>query len=331
VGGFRRALHGFEHGGEGGLVSTVNDLLRWARELDAPSVLPALLVQQLCAFHPLTGGSASPYARGVERARWRGFDTVGHGGLWPGYRTELLRIPEAQLSVVVITNSGAIEPYRLAREIAALALARDARLAPAPAPQGVALSHCAGTWVNLSEPSMFELKADDELAVITQWGTPFALAPQDDGSWLPWRGAYEFRLRPADPERLSVEVGAGRTLDFARLGARVALPAGLAGHYRCEHLGAHWTIETSGETGALQLRVNGPYWCDGGPWQLLGVADDLLEIQGDSYWLRLSMLARVERDPSGAAMALVVDSARVRKLRFVREMAVNQTGPTSAV
>jgi hypothetical protein len=61
----------------------------------------------------------------------RGLATVGHGGLWPGYRTEFLRLPAAGLTIVVIANLGSIDPWRLSRAIATLALEGDKRLKPA--------------------------------------------------------------------------------------------------------------------------------------------------------------------------------------------------------
>lgn len=316
--GYRRALHGVEHGGEGGLVSTVNDLLVWAREFEAPKMLPREIVQQLTAPTTLSDGHASMYARGVEHGRWRGLATVGHGGLWPGYRTEFLRVPDAGLAVVVIGNFGGVDPYRLARDVVALVLAGDARLAPAVEPDAGSLARLAGTWLNAEEPSLFELAVQGNQLVVTQWGTPFTLAPQVDGSFVPLRGAYEFRLRVIDAEHLAVDVGAGRSLAYARLRERSAPAVDLAGTFTCEHVGARWVIEPAPGDNALRVRVDGPYWRDAGPWQASGVADDLVEIQGESYWLRLAFLARIERDAAGNAASLVVDTARVRGLRFTR-------------
>ena len=61
----------------------------------------------------------------------RGLDTIGHGGLWPGYRTELLRLPKVGLTVVVIANLASIDPWRLAHAIAQQALDGDKRMKPA--------------------------------------------------------------------------------------------------------------------------------------------------------------------------------------------------------
>ena len=127
--GFRRAGHAYPQGGEGGLTSTVEDLLIWSRHFDNP-VLGKTLPTQLAAAAPLTGGHANAYRRGVAIGEVRGMETVGHGGLWPGFRTEFLRVPAADLTVIVIANLATIDPWRLAHVIAADALEGDKRLKP---------------------------------------------------------------------------------------------------------------------------------------------------------------------------------------------------------
>ena len=133
-GGFVKAAHGFPLGGEGGLVSSVEDLALWDRNFTTGQVggkaLPASLAEQA----PLTDGRSSAYARGLAVQEWRGVTTVSHGGLWPGYRTEFLRIPERDLTVICIANLGSIVPYRLAREAAEAALEAERQLHPLPPP-----------------------------------------------------------------------------------------------------------------------------------------------------------------------------------------------------
>src|SRR3954471_5364632 len=62
--GFRRAAHAYPQGGEGGLTSTVEDLLIWSRHFDAP-VLGKTLPAQLAAAAKLTGGHDNRYRRGI--------------------------------------------------------------------------------------------------------------------------------------------------------------------------------------------------------------------------------------------------------------------------
>src|SRR6266446_7396717 len=174
--GFRRAAHAYPQGGEGGLVSTVEDLLIWSRHFDQPTLVPKALPAQLAAAAPLVGGHANKYRRGVQADELRGLATIGHGGLWPGYRTEFLRVPQADLTIVVIANLGSIDPWRQSRAIATLALEGDKRLKPAlPALSEADIKPLSGTWFNAVEPSLFELAWRNSEATVTQNGMPFVL------------------------------------------------------------------------------------------------------------------------------------------------------------
>lgn len=322
-GSFRRAQHAFEQGGEGGMVSTVEDLLLWSRHFEQPQLAPLDLPAQLAAPTTLSRGQASPYARGVELGLFSGLATLGHGGLWPGFKTEFLRLPEAELTVVVIANGGHLEPYRIAREVAAEVLAVPAYVKPA-----TAMAPLVGEWFSAPhagqpEPALLELAAKDGKLIATQWGMPFQLTPATDGSWVPLRGAYEFRLWPRSAELLEVEAGAGLTQRFTRLTERPALPAALLadleGSYRCEHNGVQWVIGAApGDEAGLQVRISGPVLADGGVWTLRGLSEEVLEQQGQLYWMKSSQLLRPQRDAQGRVTGLLVDTSRVRNLLFVR-------------
>ena len=257
----------------------------------------------------------SAYARGLEHSRVAGLAAVGHGGLWPGYRTEWLLLPEADCSVVAISNSGASNPYRLARRVAEAVLARR----PTPsAGSGIDASICS-TWLDASLPALFDLQLKNGEAMVTQWGVPFVLQPQADGSWVALRGGYEFTLR-IDGDTLRVDIGAGDSARFERLTERPQPEAALAGRYRCQDGAAVWDIEPPA-AGAMEavVRASGAHAAGASPWRLRGVAADLVEVQAVGIWMTTSQLARIERDDAGRIIALHVFSSRIRDLRFERE------------
>lgn len=309
--GFRRAQHAYPQGGEGGLTSTVEDLLVWSRHFDAP-ILGKAIPTQLVAAQPLSGGHDNRYRRGVGVGELRGLETAGHGGLWPGFRTEFLRVPAADLTVVVIANLGSIDPWRLAHRIAADALAGDKRLKPALDPIDPAeIKPVAGTWFNPSEPSLFELAWKNGEAVVTQNGLPFVLGRRANGWFGAERGSFEFMLKPAK-DGLRVDLGAGRVLPFKKLGKRKAVPAALAGTYTSADSGAVWTIEGD------KVEVSGPLVRGGAPWSVAGLDGDTVEITTLGGWLPVSQLAHLVRDKAGKIAGLEVSSGRIKKMRFER-------------
>ncbi len=319
-GSVRRAPHAYPQGGEGGLISTVEDLLIWSRHFDRPVLRPTDLPQRLTTAMALAGGSANNYLRGIERGQMRGLATLGHGGLWPGYRTEFLRVPDARLTVVVIANLSSIDPYRLARRVAIETL-RDANaLTPAPEPVAAsAIEGIAGTYVNEAEPALFDLLWRDGEPTVIQNGMPFALAPRGDGWLAADRGSFEFAVRlPAVDDTLDVALGAGRVLPFRRLAYRDRPPADLPGRYHARDCDATWTIPPASPDGGLAVHVAGPLVTGGAPWPVRGVATDLVEIETPSPWLATTQLARIERNAAGDITGLAVSSGRIKQMKFAR-------------
>lgn len=318
--GVFRAAHGFPHGGEGGLVSTVDDLLIWSRALDQPPPGFAGIAQLLAEPRPLAGGHPSIYARGQELGRFRGLLTVGHGGLWPGYRTHFLRLPEKHLTVVVIANFGGYDPNRMALEVAAAVLADDPELPPAwPAPDPAESAALAGEWLTEAdgEPVLFAIEVRDGALTATQNGIPFGLAPRGTQGWLvATRGAFEFAIRPLERDRLSLDLGAGRSVEARRLAAREPAPEDIAGTYAAADIGARWRIETAATGHAVAIA--GPLVAAGEPWPITGVARDLVEIATPSAWLPVTQLARLSRDAAGRVTGFELSTGRVKRLPFAR-------------
>jgi len=315
--GFRRAGHAYPQGGEGGLTSSVEDLLIWSRHFDNP-VLDKTLPAQLAAKAPLSGGHASYYRPGVGVGEWRGLSTIGHGGLWPGYRTEFLRVPAADLTVIVIANLASIDPWRLAHAIVEDALEGNKQLKPKLAPITQAeIKPIAGTWFNADEPVMFDLAWKGGEAVVMQNGMPFVLGRRPGGWFGAERGSFEFMLRPGKGT-LRVDLGAGRVLSFKKLGKRKAVPAGLAGAYVSADSGARWDIRKNGA--GWDMAVSGPLIASGPAWKVQGVDGDTIETEMSTGWIAaVSQLAHLVRDKAGKIEAIEVSTGRIKKMRFDRQ------------
>jgi hypothetical protein len=283
----------------------------------SPKNLPA----QLAAAAALTGGHANKYRRGVQADEMRGLATIGHGGLWPGYRTEFLRVPQADLTVVVIANLGSIDPWRQSRAIATLALEGDKRLKPAlPNITQAEIRPLSGTWFSAEEPALFELAWRNGEATVTQNGMPFVLGRRADGALAAERGSFEFAIKPgragAAKGPATVDLGAGRVVAFKKLGRRKAVPAAVAGTYVSADSGAIWKIERSGEN--WLAHVGGPLIAGGAPWPVRGIDADTVEVESPGNWLQVTQLAHLVRDRAGRVVALEVSTGRIKKMRFER-------------
>jgi CubicO group peptidase (beta-lactamase class C family) len=117
--------------GNGGLLTTVGDMLKWNAFLDNPSVLPggASLVATMQTPMILNSGKAITYALGVSVSSQDGIREVTHGGSTAGYRTWLARYPDQKLSVAVFCNAGGANTTSLGNVATNLLLARPVRVA----------------------------------------------------------------------------------------------------------------------------------------------------------------------------------------------------------
>lgn len=112
----------FDKVGSGGLLSSVEDLARWAanfyeNRLSAPDLLELMHERGV-----LSNGDTLDYAFGLRIGTYRGLRTVGHGGSSMGFRTHFLRFPDQRFTVIVLCNVGTASPAALAERIADLYL-----------------------------------------------------------------------------------------------------------------------------------------------------------------------------------------------------------------
>ncbi len=105
---------------DGSLYFTVQDLLRWAAELDAHRVLSANNLAAAWTPVRLNDGGTYPYGFGWAVGELRGRPRVGHTGSWQGFQTSLERFPEADLTIVVLANLDQALPDAIALGVAGI-------------------------------------------------------------------------------------------------------------------------------------------------------------------------------------------------------------------
>jgi len=89
--------------GNGGMLTTVGDWMKWNAMLDSQS-LGAPLVNALETRGVLNDGRKIAYALGLEVDTYKGLKDVSHGGATAGYQTFLARYPDNKVSVGVMCN-----------------------------------------------------------------------------------------------------------------------------------------------------------------------------------------------------------------------------------
>jgi hypothetical protein len=114
--------------GNGGLLTTVGDLLTWTAMLERPTPAWKAMVDSLHVRGRLTNGDTIDYALGLVVSDYRGLRRVEHSGATAGYRADVLRFPGRGLAVAVLCNAGSAAPTTYANQLV------DSLLAPALGP-----------------------------------------------------------------------------------------------------------------------------------------------------------------------------------------------------
>lgn len=90
--------------GAGGIVSTVHDMVRWDEALYCTDLLSAESKEEMWTPAILPNGQTTNYGFGWRTGEYKGLWTVGHNGMVAGFVASFLRIPEAEMAVIVFAN-----------------------------------------------------------------------------------------------------------------------------------------------------------------------------------------------------------------------------------
>lgn len=141
-GGLKVSIPVFDTYGATSLFTTVEDLARWEQNFVDKKVGGDAAINQMLTVGVLNSGQKLNYAFGLSIGRYKGLNTVGHGGSDAGYRADFLRFPEQRFAVMCLCNVSNAEPGALTRKVADIYLA-DLLTNPPPKP-GVATT--AGSY-----------------------------------------------------------------------------------------------------------------------------------------------------------------------------------------
>lgn len=115
--------------GQGGVYSTIPDMLKWLDNFRTGKVGGPAGLQQLSTRGILSSGDTLDYALGIEHAEYRGNQLLEHTGSSAGYRAILCYLPDYELGIMLKSNYSDFDGEALSRKILDLLL----RLPPVPA------------------------------------------------------------------------------------------------------------------------------------------------------------------------------------------------------
>lgn len=191
--------------GNGGLLTTVGDLLRWNRNFTTERVGGKALITELQRRERLSDGLQISYARGLRVGSLRGVPEISHSGSTAGYRAFLARYPAQALSVAVLCNAASADAAALVHGVAEVflgtALAPPVALSPAPVDAAT-----LARWVGLYR----DVRSGEPLRVTADSGT---LRAGRRGLLVPVSGSL-FTIGDGSVRVRFQGEGVGRSLDI---------------------------------------------------------------------------------------------------------------------
>jgi len=123
-GGYHISMTTLDMVGDGGVFTTVEDLLLWDRNFydNKLGAGGPELIDLVTTPSRLNNGDNQDYAFGLGIETYRGLSIIRHSGGFVGFRAQMIRFPDQQFSVTVLCNRADADPTQRAIEVAELYL-----------------------------------------------------------------------------------------------------------------------------------------------------------------------------------------------------------------
>jgi hypothetical protein len=290
--------------GNGGLLTTVGDLLKWNENFTKRVVGDDALLGEMQRNARFTDGGTHEYALGLYADTYKGAREVDHSGATAGYRAHLGRYPDQQVSVAVLCNAGSANATASAKSAAELYLTG---LAAAPAP---AASH------RLTEAEAERLvgryRSRQPAGIVTIARDGNALTAQNIGRLIPVSAtrfvtadAYTFEFDGRGQLRRTDEFTRVDVFDrVERAQPTVNALKGLTGRYVSDEIETTLTVVVDGDRLVLRRRPDSEIV--------------LTPVYPDGFSSPLGSIV-FQRDAAGRSIGLSVSQDRVWDLRFIRQ------------
>ena len=290
--------------GNGGMLTTVGDWMKWNAMLDSQS-LGAPLVSALETRGVLNDGRRIAYALGLVVDTYKGLKDVSHGGATAGYQTFLARYPDNKVSVGVMCNGTSPSAGGIAASITDEIFGPFPE-APKTEPPKVSedeLKKFVGIWRNEKThgPARFVIENG-----VSRWSGA-RLVPMGGGQFTAGGNQLKFTFdkddKPVSAETVDSD---GEVTRFVPEKEWTPTPADLEsvkGEWFSDEAGATLTVGLEGEKAFIKQRPATSL-----PMQ--AIYKDHFTVPGYVVWFT--------RDKNGKIDRLHVGASRMRDMPFVR-------------
>lgn len=323
-GGYQTRASLWDRVGDGGALTTVEDLFLWDQNFYAPKVGNLELINLMTTPGTLTNGEKIAYTFGLEPTRYKGLPVIMHGGSIRGFRAQMYRFPGQRFSVICLCNNGGISPTSIIEKVADIYLADHfqsnqpaARERPRDAPKMIKLSEnelapFAGVFATSS--------GEFARRLYVKGGKLWYSESEENVYELGPLGGNRF-IMLGDPDKIEVVVSAGETDGPSRMALVIndgkpivyeavkpapespAQLAEYAGRYYSEELDTEYTLTLQGNKLVARKKIGDD----------LILAAQFADAFGDSDSL---ISARFTRGPDGRVTGFLLNTSRMKGLSF---------------
>lgn len=225
IGRFRQDMPFENVHGNGGLLTTVGDLLKWQAALTSGALKGAVVADEQQTVMKLNDGRDLHYGLGVFRGVYKGVPEVYHSGATAGYRAFLTEYPSAKLTIAVLCNAGNAAPATFVRQVSDLYLGERAN---ANAPRPTLLPEAEGPLVGVKADASYRPTADELAAFAGTYDsaeieTQFIARVENGSLVLSRRPDTRIILRPHSRDRFEAAAGLGQVTFHRMDGVVVAM------------------------------------------------------------------------------------------------------------
>lgn len=291
---------GLELGGEGGMVSTLDDMIVWQKNLFSPQVGTADMYARMEAPTQFNNGATGFYGLGLVTDVYRGRRAVGHGGTVAGGKSDSSRYIDDGFGVIIIANHDQIAPFAVGRRIA------DIYFGDSAPP---ALGFKPGRYRQVDGSDVIEIGESDGVATFVGSGGASSFDFGHPGGAKPERAITDLVLTPREDGDIDV-VFCGAAQRFRPLGQSGTAAKPLAGRYRNAAQG--FDVEITGDAKSGHFRLRSDIGAFNAP--IVAAEDDLwLLLQpGSDMRPDLPWAATLQVTPDGFEM----NTDRMKRLTF---------------
>ncbi|HKO99362.1 MAG TPA: serine hydrolase domain-containing protein [Pyrinomonadaceae bacterium] len=290
--------------GNGGMLTTVGDWMKWNAMLDSQS-LGATLVNALETQGVLNDGRKISYALGLVVGTYKGLKDVSHGGATAGYQTFLGRYPDNKVSVGVLCNGTSPSAGGIAAGITDEIFGpypETAKTEPAKVSEDE-LKKFVGIWRNekTHAPARFVIESG-----VSRWrGGP--VVPMGGGLFTAGENKLKFTFDKTGKPIIAETVDSdGEVTRFVHETVWTPTPEELAsfkGEWLSEEAGATIAVAVEGDNAFIKRRPTTSLL-------MQPIYRDHFTVEGSVVWFT--------RDKSGKVNGMHVGASRMRDMPFVR-------------